>query len=1333
MYKTLKRGLTAFSITRGLKGGLTALPITRTLKGGLTALAILTAGGFAFAPTAAEAERPWVSRHNTPVQNCLINPWGGADSYQIWKGLRRVTRYYFTPGGCTHVLSQKRLSEARTKWCSFSPRDYLCRQAGTGIGGRAVNNRPNAANWADNVTHQTEPTTSFKSNQFVSGTENGINKGDVVTSSSGQGSLNLNTATFNDVRLNGDNTDGVAFIRGRFNNRGTYYAYAGIFSGTDLGAPVTETSGSASWAGSFKATHFAEGKDFVLEVTFGSHRYSNHAGSIEAFVQGTGEQYFHLTGDFASSGAILNGKVDVGNFTDNNRKSPTGVRYSGRLNGFIGKEGAVGVFISNRTGGNAYSGGFVAHPDAGQSTIRGICDKDPFDKFCHIGTRGKVALESLRSTRIAHCIQDDNAGKGYITSDVDCRNAVRHNPCIGDPFGSGCANNADFRTARENRLEFCNSNASNSLCMSTEATICDHVPFAPFCAGKTDYDTHRDTRVKICAANLNASGCGNSYYLPERKTCNLVPFGGACADDIYEIDRVTKAKTCAGNPNASGCDGTYYVDTSKICDLVPFIGTCLNNGDYKNKRIARADFCTTSMTDPVCNGIVTTAQICSQLPFHSDCTGNEGNDDQRLERARLCADDNGNDPFCDKGNVTTAHICSQLPFHSDCTDNDDERFERAKRCVSNPRDSLCRIDEVTPADICNQLPFRSGCTGNAGARLARANLCLLTTEVAPEGSRCHNDYVSTYNICSQRPFNAICDGLDSQRYNRAKLCVPKDNDDGTDPNPLCNKQYVNTAQICSQLPFHSTCSDDRYEPDRAKRITFCNDETSEGINHSIRYLGRCAPPKVVDAVCSANLFGTGCVNGQDPDGVYAAKRADRITICNQADGVSNDDCKPADVVAAICADNLFGLGCKNGADPDGSYERERTGHIKFCNREVNIGSLECTHKDVVDAVCNSNLFGTGCVSSPDPDGVYAGKRATELNFCIANPGKSGCKGTQRDDICRYTPFSPFCSNHADSEGNKTGLITFCNDEGNEGNYRCTGTQRDTICSHAPFSPVCSSHAASAGKRTESAFNACRNPGSSNSACHGIQLLSTGKADAAVWADSLITFDNREGIPSVTLLESGYAQRKTNRFLKDLQRSWNNPYFRPRNKTPYTVLTLADNLVDSTETLGGESEDGVVFFGLQTTYGFGNKAFPFYAGILPSTDLGAPITGTADTVLIWSGVFQALGGQGRAVKRNFDLTVDFTDGTTGTIDAFVQAKKDEHYHLTGTFNSVGVISGTVDYGLFTDDKSNLPTGDRLPGQLTGLIGEQGAVGAFIADMDNEGRGFYSGGFVARPTQ
>ena len=165
----------------------------------------------------------------------------------------------------------------------------------------------------------------------------------------------------------GDATDGVAYFI--FEDSGQQYHYAGLLSSTDLGAPSFQETGTAIWKGEFNATKLDQKSDFDLEVTFGGGS-GDVAGSIEAFVA-SGDEHFLLKGDYDAKG-VISGTVNYGTFTTGTR-TPTGSRVdNGILTGLIGRQGAVGVFLSgtgakdNITGGtgiaDGFAGGFVANP-----------------------------------------------------------------------------------------------------------------------------------------------------------------------------------------------------------------------------------------------------------------------------------------------------------------------------------------------------------------------------------------------------------------------------------------------------------------------------------------------------------------------------------------------------------------------------------------------------------------------------------------------------------------------------------------------------------------------------------------------------------------------------------------------------------------------------------------------------------------------------------------------------------------------------------------------------------------------------------------------------------
>ncbi len=144
----------------------------------------------------------------------------------------------------------------------------------------------------------------------------------------------------------------------------------------------------------------------------------------------------------------------------------------------------------------------------------------------------------------------------------------------------------------------------------------------------------------------------------------------------------------------------------------------------------------------------------------------------------------------------------------------------------------------------------------------------------------------------------------------------------------------------------------------------------------------------------------------------------------------------------------------------------------------------------------------------------------------------------------------------------------------------------------------------------------------------------------------------------------------------------------------------------------------------------------YAGILSGTDLGAPLT-EQPTNTVWRGHI-ALNGFA-TVNKSFDLTVNFGAGSQtggGTLAAFVKVFNNNdvsHYKIDAEFNADGVIVPVADsivYDEFTGGEPDSPTMASLrhTGMVTGLIGEQGAVGVFIGSTTSRNM---SGGFVARP--
>ncbi|MCA8836021.1 MAG: hypothetical protein K8953_13150, partial [Proteobacteria bacterium] len=256
---------------------------------------------------------------------------------------------------------------------------------------------------------------------------------------------------------------------------------------------------------------------------------------------------------------------------------------------------------------------------------------------------------------------------------------------------------------------------------------------------------------------------------------------------------------------------------------------------------------------------------------------------------------------------------------------------------------------------------------------------------------------------------------------------------------------------------------------------------------------------------------------------------------------------------------------------------------------------------------------------------------------------------------------------------------------------CGGTQgRDTArgidvdaCVNSPRAPDC-----------DQIFNFCQ-INASDASCMNKTI-------------SPIVYEGQSSFQSIPLLHSEPGNE--NRFLFGASeegglRTGNN------DATPQDVVNVRI----------GDTSQGVGFF---TGLGSDGVAY-YYAGILPQTSLGEYLTqATAEGT--WNGTFGAVVG-GVLMSAEVDMTLSVTFSTR-KITAFVPANGN-HFLLEGSFNQNGVIEGTVNYGAFTGGVSTTPLSGRATnGTLIGLIGQEGAVGAFISTAT--GSAGYAGGFVVQ---
>ena len=452
------------------------------------------------------------------------------------------------------------------------------------------------------------------------------------------------------------------------------------------------------------------------------------------------------------------------------------------------------------------------------------------------------------------------------------------------------------------------------------------------------------------------------------------------------------------------------------------------------------------------------------------------------------------------------------------------------------------------------------------------------------------------------------------------------------------------------------------------------------VDPQVALINRCTTKDLAtDASCAPIVADHPCI--EDPFGgacditftdYYKTAQANRISFCRE--NPTNNLCTGA--IENVCTDNPLDADlCFN----DNTYHKT---HEQMCESEPTAPRCQTT----VSRFCSDrgNAFHGLCVNNP----IYEPAR---IDDCImgVNSGASHCAGAFETGHCVLNPFGAGCNTQSYLTEARTNRVKFCDNNAEAGNNVCPQGVRDCLLN--PHGADCGAY-----------FEYKRRP------------------NAASW---LASFDS----PLPKVLSTVPNNRSyNNKFLQGTATGLDFGDVRNHGGgLPHlSTMTLASN------DLGGDSADGVAWSRLEYYVVQNNGAQSFlrsyFAGILSGTDLGERITETEGTAM-WNGLLN------NNTDYNFILTINFGAGDeAGQIESFVQASSLDYY-IIGDFNSRGVITGTVNRREFADitdaRQSNNPNG-----KLTGLIGQEGAVGAFISNYGFPAFGTessYSGGFVARP--
>ncbi len=1284
-------------------------PLTRALKLGLTAITILTAGGFAFAPTA-EAQTAEVRPTEAQIANCNANPFGTGVAYG--------------EGGCgvTLLLDSERWSAAKEQHCNWgtnrmtpycnNPTSVRWNAAKEEYCNRGNNSslavcRPTAVRWKfENPTAPSSASLASRNNQFLKGTATGLNKGDTRVWE--EGTLNLNTAEFNGEALGGKATHGMAFFRAG----GIHYYranhYAGILLGTDLGNPIIETRGTASWVGSFSAVggdnFLNKTVDFVLDVDFGEK-------TVDTFVPGFSGRNFFLNGSYDDSG-IITGTVHNGSavFVEGHRNTRS--ERNGRLTGLIGQKGAVGVFISYDSaysGRSTYSGGFVARP-ADQVTgavahLEKTCKANPFHQFCFLDY-----AEEREPLNIIH-----NCG-GTLTTDSPSYCNEANSTCVDDPFGAGCAAILVGKTHTIAKVQYCGNNPTNPNCTLVESGYTKSILERPTAANWASKIPVAETSV----LSLYTGSIRRPYFIrgTGRGVDNTGVFISSDPGGALNLDTNTFNNKSLGGDSTDGVVFGRYesglssnvVSISAILSgtdlgapVTETVGTASWVGQFSARYLEEATDFVLEVTFRDAEDIAGSIKAFVGFLHPSGNYSQIGNyylngtfDKSGLIKgsvylARFENNDRNNFP------ETTSNLKHELTgligqegavgvFHRGGSLYPGGFVARPAGLVTGAQaflDKTCATAKIDANTNVNN-PFHRFCfLSNERALKIIENCSGARTSSSP--GYCTNTVIS----CVNDPFGTGCSdtlgghALNIARTNRIEFCDNTDN--GSDSRCTGTK----LTNLCNYIPFLPICVGNTGS-DMARKDNFedCRMNPSKPTCHGIKHNPDPKPNTAnwLDSFVTANNF------------AELPSVAD-TTMRSQFLKGGETDLVQAAIPRLRETDELY-LNADNFNDT-----------LELLTPEVPTDTTDGVAFAFGRNSANQNKFYAGILSGTDLGEPITGISET----------KAVWEGTfQSVWVATKTKFDLEITFGNDKTGSIEAFIE-----------RKTSDKFYSIVPHFHLKGTFDSNGLITGKVITARFPNKTPVVGYNYLYTGILRGLIGKEGAVGAFVGGTSTDKGNTITGTSVFSGGFVARVSTVDYADWEGA----------AAPLDAILATGNqflsggLLNRTRTstklnlrhakyngylLNGDSRDGVAFFKSQPTTGQAS----YYAGIFSGTDLGAPVTQTGKSAY-WSGRFQVVDNDGVAPSVGFVLRVNFGNAgdKAGSISSLVKnAVGTTPVALEGRFTYKGVITGTARLD------GSLGTTSGSEATMKGLIGQDGAVGVFIAD---DGQTPFSGGFVARP--
>ncbi|MGU9962826.1 MAG: hypothetical protein ACNYPD_01835 [Candidatus Halichondribacter symbioticus] len=819
-------------------------------------------------------------------------------------------------------------------------------------------------------------------------------------------------------------------------------------------------------------------------------------------------------------------------------------------------------------------------------------------------------------------------------------------------------------------------------------------PYQPGCFDSTLFDDDRATRAAFCIIGDNAGNDEKCTNASMQNPCINDPFGmdamgETCSETTYgagQMARTTYCSEVAVNTNDPLCVSRkdFICVGTPMADMVPavladnpFAQLC---GDPTVGTEAQTAFCMDA-------GNLMTVANCAA----DDATG----------QGRVCPDNPFNDSF--GLNDIDCTVAAYLP-------------QRVTQCLDGTQTDIAECDKTGIADVicaatgANANPFLALCEDVQMAGFDETNT--LDSVKKAFVDKCASSNVGNLICANVRPILCLATGDFARPF--ATTCA------GTKDIANIQKTYCGFDNTAWETSCDRMAGTD--EAFRNKRIDllaaceagvvsqpmYCTNKIAVGLEQDL-------------AFCVATPFAPVCkVN--TVNGFLAGYRAE---ICNEPTTSFHADCNEADYRGTDAAQRAFAEVC----------ERDRT--ATGCDA-MTVGSVPI--RDCVNDAMG-NPYHADCVGLAG----FEQQRIARALDCAAGTGTdcdapvSGVDSTITVAGCNTDPFAAGCDS-----------VIFAN------------ARRDN-CIAAEKATAGSSHADCSVAEGQGYTNYVQGGATElelgDSVYKDADELATYMADdpltknideSAVYEAGSVASDDDGNLidddPTTPRDESKIRVIDDPRTARDESRVYTGTTFDPQTRV------LREGIVEGGLTLGaigGHTDSGFAYAYIPGGRGANGiiGTDRYYAGLLSGTNVGTPLVdNSADGD--WHGQLAIVNGYGdnvRAKTSDFVLTVNFDNKT---IDSGDVAVLDGLFNIDGRFTDTGVIYGVTSFRdrasrgkelLLIDFKRQTAPGLYSRGSVTGVIGINGAVGAFISSGEGIGGhgadakntfGEYAGGFVAR---